>query len=545
MFPTPVDTAVTVVFHSGGESRRRLLQANGIYGFHAEGHKLDLFQQPLAGLPANRPASKPPRSTLSIPKDKVERTAPGPRNEVCTIPVKILVDDKEPTVQRIWEKRYRQRVADASKIIERHCRVRFEVVAVDTWTSDGNARDLWQLIEEFERKIKPAPARLAIGFTGQYQTLRDDKHLGGTRGPFRPHILIREWVRQMAEPERLEALVHELGHFLGAVHSPEHQSVMRPDISDRQSRARDFHVGFDAPNTMAVYLVGEELRGRPLALGNLCQLSSATKEQLRAVYRTLAAALPNDPAAPHFLAMLDQSLGLAGETPERHQAVIAGARSVVRAVCGAAEKNRQQTRLDGDKLTEHYIRQAAVAARRLPQEVAREAFLLGLGVALDDSALLRDTPIVGNLWRSLESEPERAARLAVLGVPTMHARHDLGQHFAVSAGLTVLVGPQNTEGVGILKELADSRGGTGFSFADLSADLAGVVFAVGVGDGRIPLSRLENDFKVRDYLPEPAGLKEGIVWDDFVKSYGFPPDARLSQERESLRGRILALPGYK
>ena len=48
-----------------------------------------------------------------------------------------------------------------------------------------------------------------------------------------------------------------------------------------------------------------------------------------------------------------------------------------------------------------------------------------------------------------------------------------------------------------------------------------------------------------DFLPEPSGLKEGIGWDEFVSSYGYPPDQRLFQERESLRGRILALPSYR
>ncbi len=180
------------------------------------------------------------------------------------------------------------------------------MVAVGTWHSEDGARDLGQLITEFERTVKPAPARLAIGWTGQYQALRGERHMGGTRGPFRPHVLIREWGHQIAEPDRLEMLVHELGHFLGAVHSAEGRSVMRPDIGDRQARARSFHIGFDAPNTLAMYLVGEELRSRALPLVHLCQLPPASKDRLRGVYRLLAAALPDDPAAPRYLAMLDQ-----------------------------------------------------------------------------------------------------------------------------------------------------------------------------------------------------------------------------------------------
>jgi len=482
-------------------------------------------------------------------------SSPAVAQTPYTITVKIMADNKEPTVQRLWEKRYRDRVAAASDVFERCCHVRFKVVAVATWASDDDIHDLNTLMNDFERKVRPEPAQLVIGFTGQYRSLREDKHIGGARGPFRPHILIREWGRQITEPERLEILVHELGHYLGAVHSAEPQSVMRPDLSDRQSRARKFQISFDAQNAEAICIVVDELRKRPLV--HLGQLPPDAKERLRAVYRSLAAALPKDPAAPRYLDMLDQSLGVPSASSDRLQAVIAGARSVVRAVTDAAASNRLlpekntgvaggAVRLSGDKLTEMYVRQAAAAARRLPQNVAAVAFLLGIGVALDDSTLVRNTPIIGEIWQQIEPASARTTRVALLGTPTMRERHDWVQHFAVSAALTVLYGPKIAEATGIAKEMSDSRrGGSGFSFADLSADVAGIQFAASVGDGRIPLSRLEKDFFVRDFLPDPSGLKEGIAWDDFVRSYGFPPDSRLSRERETLRLQILAMPGYK
>jgi hypothetical protein len=561
------DTTVTVVFDAGGRPRSLALHNYRIYEFRRQGERLELAECPLPGLPASADAAAPTEPAVA-------------RDAVCTIPVKILADDKEPTTRRVWEKRYRQRVAAASAIIERYCRVRFEVVAVETWRSQDDARELGPLIAEFERTVKAAPARLAIGFTGQYQSLLGEKHMGGTHGPFRPHILIREWGRQIEEPDRLEMLIHEVGHYLGAVHSAEDWSVMRPDISGGKARARSFHIGFDAPNTLAMYLVGEALRSRgrfPICLG---QLPAAGKDRLRSVYRLLTAALPTDPAAPAYLAMLDRSVGLADEPAERVRALIGGARIVVQAVTEAARKNQQlpkeipspaekgqqdkghgpvekkatgkglaaadpQTRLEGDRLSEYYVRRAAAAARQLPPEVARGAFLLGLGVAMDDSALLWDSPVTGAIWRQIESSSERTARLAVLGNPTMQTRHDWAQHFSVSAALVVLVGLQGAEGMGIVKELNDARGGSGFSFADYLADLSGIFFAGAVDGGKLQLSRLQDGFTVADFLPKPDGLKEGIGWDDFVKMYGFPPDRRLSQERELLRRRILALPGHQ
>jgi hypothetical protein len=51
--------------------------------------------------------------------------------------------------------------------------------------------------------------------------------------------------------------------------------------------------------------------------------------------------------------------------------------------------------------------------------------------------------------------------------------------------------------------------------------------------------------RVGDFLRDATGLKEGIGWDEFVSTYGLPPERRLFQEREPLRRRIPALRGYQ
>ena len=156
--------SVTVAFRDGAEPRRYVVQPNGIFVFHSDGRKLQLMQQPIPGLP-------------KLPAGASARRPDGP----CVVPVKLLVDDKEPRVQAIWEKQYRDRLAAASEIIERVCGVRFEVVAVERWPSN-NARDFLQLMNEYQRRVRPAPARLALGFTGQFDTLQKDKRLGGANG---------------------------------------------------------------------------------------------------------------------------------------------------------------------------------------------------------------------------------------------------------------------------------------------------------------------------------------------------------------------------
>jgi hypothetical protein len=470
-----------------------------------------------------------------------------------TITVKLLADDKEPTVRRLWEKRYRERLAAASEIIERCCHVRFQVVEVATWTSSEDIHDLDQLANELVRKVRPEPAQLVIGFTGQGRSLQLDKRVGDAKGPFCPYILAREWGQQVTDPERLEILVHELGHYLGAVHSPERKSVMRPDLSDRQSRARGFQIGFDARNAEVLRVVSDELRKHPVA--SLALLSPQAKDRLRPLYQSLAAALPNDPAAPRYLAMMDRSFRVPDNSAERLHALQTGASSVVQAVTDAAADNRLlpekssvsgATRSSGDELTELYVRRAATAARKLPQDVTAGAFLLGIGVALDDSTLVRSSPVIGEYWRHIEPDFARTTRVALLGSPTMRGRHDSAQHFAISAALYALFGSNRAENAGLMKELSDSRaGGSGFSFADYSADLAGIQFAAAVSDGRVPLIRVENSFLVRDFVPELKELKEGIAWNDFVKNYGDPLNGRFIQERNRLLKQVLAMPGYK
>ena len=122
----------------------------------------------------------------------------------------------------------------------------------------------------------------------------------------------------------------------------------------------------------------------------------------------------------------------------------------------------------------------------------------------------------------------------------------LGPTFRDFGGACRSRGIKERRGGRSLKEISDLRsGGSGFSFADYSADLAGILFAGAVVGGHVPLERLEKGFLVRDFLPDLSGLKEGIAWDDFLRSYGSPLDPRFVQERQRLLGQIIALPGYK
>ena len=164
-------------------------------------------------------------------------------------------------------------------------------------------------------------------------------------------------------------------------------------------------------------------------------------------------------------------------------------KSVVAAIVEAGQKNQQLPRAgdpgakppfrrEKDDLTAYYFQEAALAAGKLPADQVVPAYLLALGIALDSSDMMRRNLVTRGFWRKVENDDDWKRRLAVLGEPMVQGRHDLCQHFVVSAALTAMLGAKNAESAGILKEMLDARdGGSGFSFNDLSADLAGVAFA--------------------------------------------------------------------
>jgi hypothetical protein len=221
-----------------------------------------------------------------------------------TISIAVYVDDEEPTVDQVWRKRLADRVGEASEILERSCGMRLAVKSFGRWETSDAVDDFELSLREFERKVRPKDVHVAIGFTNQYQITRGRTHLGGTHGPLHSHILVREWSQHVNEPERLELLVHELAHFLGAAHSPESNSVMRPLLGDRQARARAFRIAIDPVNALAMSVVGEEIRDRGIT--SFAQLSEPSRARLEAVYTTLAQAMPNDPAPNAYLRYVRQ-----------------------------------------------------------------------------------------------------------------------------------------------------------------------------------------------------------------------------------------------
>ncbi len=103
---------------------------------------------------------------------------------------------------------------------------------------------------------------------------------------------------------------------------------------------------------------------------------------------------------------------------------------------------------------------------------------------------------------------------------TLGGRADLAKHFLVSAALSAAANDAIADVMGVFKEVQDSRGGSGFSFADLAADRAGVRFgqlavqAPGALQQRAAAAREEGEF-----MPAVDNLPEGMQEPDFIRRF--------------------------
>jgi hypothetical protein len=139
------------------------------------------------------------------------------------------------------------------------------------------------------------------------------------------------------------------------------------------------------------------------------------------------------------------------------------------------------------------------------------ALLLALGVAISGKSIEH---LIGATAGDAVPRPGQMTLV-------LRGRDDLAKHFAISAALTAAGGSGLADNIGVFKEIDDSRGGSGFSFADLLADRAGVSLAeVALGD---QARALQHYMAVRaqeaGYMPGFGQLPEGLMELEFKSRY--------------------------
>lgn len=464
---------------------------------------------------------------------------PTKRQMPYTLPVKIAVADSEPTHRTIWEPRFRERIEAASAILERNCGVKLAVVAVETWEADESIRDFARSMREFERKVPSEPGQLVIGFSSQYDFTVGRIHLGASRGPLHPYIMLKERAPNVREPEKLELLVHEICHYLGASHSPEPASVMRPVLTISQLRQNGHQIYIDPVNTLLMALLVDELAGGQVK--TFGDVSFPTKRRMMEIYQVLQQALPGDLAAGQFQSLASTSRTSPQLTMEVREIVSQLTRM---AKLEKARAQKQGVELAGDDLTAKYVREAAAIAIDMHSPDSAKALLLALGIFMDDSTTLRSFPATSTLVEQCENDQRRLERIAMMGKPTIYNRADLVKHFFVSAHLAVTMGGPAARSAGLAKEVLDANGGTGFSMADMTANRAGIVFAEKLLAGEISLEQIANSFVGHKYMPEIEGATEGLQAGQLASSFS-SGNAGVMNELRGMEERIRALPIYQ
>lgn len=455
-----------------------------------------------------------------------------PPRQSHTVRVRLCVDDEQPLKPARWQKEYAARLEDASKILDRTLGVKFVAVEFSTWDSEDGEVDFTRSLAELEREVPAKGVDLVLGVTSQYQPVLGRTHLGGGRGPLTPHILTREWSRVVDDGERLELLLHELGHYLGATHSPEATSYMRPVIGRRTTPFRRLTGELDPLNSLIAATFCEEHFERRVR--SFDKLSPLTKIRLNLAYQAIQKTLPTDPSAAVLAAYV-----LPTESDQQAQAaahVLASVRNAAR-----AQRIGKTTPKDGAAWTSALMRRSAAAAGELPPNLAAHGLVVGVALAMDTDNTLATHPILSRLRPKLvplETPKVRAKRTSQVGTPTAHGRADLVKHFVVAAALAELLGEEAAWSIALSKEIQDANGGSGFSFADLAADMAGLEFSKRIKDGSLDLATVRDSFDIEAWLLPPQGLQEGLGWEDFQAQFGGLEDSRFLRAADSLRKQV-------
>lgn len=126
--------------------------------------------------------------------------------------------------------------------------------------------------------------------------------------------------------------------------------------------------------------------------------------------------------------------------------------------------------------------------------------------------------------------------------PTLAGRGDLAQHFAISAALTGVTDSHIANVIGVFKEVQDSQGGSGFSFADLTADRAGVRFAeqaIGSATSARDVQRRVASLDVETaIMPSITALPEGLQDPEFRRRFEQRDSAAYNVVKDEIERRL-------
>jgi hypothetical protein len=180
-------------------------------------------------------------------------------------------------------------------------------------------------------------------------------------------------------------------------------------------------------------------------------------------------------------------------------------------------------------------------------ELARQRSAAGSDAAAENRAAILVLTLYAN-GRNLGSvlpaarywQRPRPQRLTLAG------RDDSPLHLLISAALVVEGTGPLSKAVGLFKEVADSRGGSGFSFNDLAADRAGT--RLGELAMQQPLrlqAALAGVLQEADFMPHAADLPEAMAEAEFKRRFGGVGEPRYMAMVAEIDRRVSELPAFR
>lgn len=131
---------------------------------------------------------------------------------------------------------------------------------------------------------------------------------------------------------------------------------------------------------------------------------------------------------------------------------------------------------------------------------------------------------------------------------TLRGREDFARRFMISASLSIMGGNVFSDAIGLLKEVEDSLGGSGFSFNDLCADKAGARFgqrATSYSRSGEVLSRVVRSVTESDLMPKVSDLPQHMSAAEFEQRFGGIGSPRYNEMVAEIDRRVDRLPLYQ
>ncbi|MBT1450308.1 hypothetical protein KJ365_05395 [Glaciecola sp. XM2] len=188
-----------------------------------------------------------------------------------------------------------------------------------------------------------------------------------------------------------------------------------------------------------------------------------------------------------------------------------------------------------------YLRALMIEAQALSANssatLENEAAILALAIFAGDR---RFSALIGDLSFAIDKIPTTRNRLQLA------SRQDLSLHFIFSAAIKLLSEQGISIAVGEFKELMDrGQGGSGYSFVDLCADLAGTHFAalaVNPRSARQLQTIMAAEASEALFFPSIEALDEGLNSAEFSDKYQAVDSPAYLGALEIINSRIEALP---